>query len=368
MSIFENHSPDELPRYCGSLQQIARIASYELNEGRGKGVSCLDFHTGSGFNFTVVPDRGMDIAHAEYKGRNLCWISPAGIASPPYYEPAGQGWMRSFFGGLLTTCGLAHVGWPDEYRGETFGQHGRVSNIPAHHVSHDMLSVGGEYFLVCRGQVREARPMLYNLLLKRSVQTKAGQKHLRIHDVVTNEGYEPWPLQMLYHVNVGFPVLDRTGYFAAASKSITPRDDIAADTKENYRLMEGPSPGAVERCYYHEIAPAKDGYCSAAMINPDLDDGIGVYVKYRADALPWMTQWKMTGEGTYVMGLEPCNSFGLGFERQKQLGILRMVQPGEHIDFYVEIGVLDGANEIDMFEDQISRLAPEHIDYSTPLV
>jgi hypothetical protein len=360
--------PDELPRYCGSLQQLARITSFQLSEGREKGVQCLDFHTGSGFNFTVVPDRGMDIAHAEYKGRNLCWLSPAYVAAPQFHDPWESGWMRSFFGGLLTTCGLINVGIPDTYQDEHFGQHGRISNTPARHVAHDSLWLGGEYFLMCRGQVREARPMMYNLLLKRSIQTRAGDKHLRVHDVVVNEGFERVPLQILYHINVGYPVLDTTSYLLAPSKLIIPRDADSASAKDHHKFSQSPTPKYREKCYYHEMAPADDRRGWAALVNPDIDDGFGVYVKWRLDTLPLMTQWKMMGEGTYVMGLEPCNSYGIGFERQKELDVLASIDPGEHVDFYLEIGVLEGHNEIAEFQEQVSRVAPDQPEYSQPLL
>lgn len=358
MEMREHPSPEEIARCCGSPRQLARITASELCEGRERGVRCLDFRTGSGFNFTVVPDRGMDIAYAEFRGRNLSWLSSAPIAAPQFYAHDGVGWLRSFFGGLLTTCGLVHVGAPDTYQGEPFGLHGRISNTPAHHVSHDEIWAAGEYFLMARGLVREARPMLYNLLMKRSIQTKAGEKCLRVHDVMVNEGCERIPLQVLYHVNVGYPVLDKTAYFLSPSRMVTPRDPEAADAKEHYKFSESPMPKGREKVYYHDIFPAKDGRCWAAVINPDLDDGLGVYVKYKPDALPLLTQWKMMAEGTYVMGMEPCNTHGLGFERQRSLDMLRMIEPGEHVDFYVEIGVLSGRYEIEEFESQVAAVAP----------
>src|SRR5688572_25234249 len=106
MFFNREYNSDELKRHCGTAQQIARITSCTLSDGKEKGVQCLDFHTGSGLNFMVIPDRGMDIAFADYNGRNLAWMAPSSIVNPQYYEPEGWGWIRGFFGGLLTTCGL----------------------------------------------------------------------------------------------------------------------------------------------------------------------------------------------------------------------------------------------------------------------
>ena len=64
----------------------------------------IDVDTGAGgLRFTVLPDRGLDISLASYKGNNLSFLTPAGETHPAFYEPGGLGWLRTFTGGLLTT-------------------------------------------------------------------------------------------------------------------------------------------------------------------------------------------------------------------------------------------------------------------------
>ena len=353
------YGAEQLRAHCGSASQIARIASCELCDGREKGVRCLDFHTGSGFNFMVVPDRAMDIAFAEYKGINLAWMSGTGITSPSYYDPAGAGWMRGFFGGLMTTCGLLNVGVPDEYMGEQLGLHGRISNTPATNVSFDSYWVGDDYYLLARGEMRELRRPHYNILLKRRIQAMAGERTLHIHDTVVNEGSSRVPHQILYHINVGFPVLSRTSHLLAASQKVTPRDEEAREVQENYKTCSDPTPGYKEKVYYHHLAPCTDNRGWAAVVNPDLEDGLGVYVKFDLERLPVLTQWKMMGHGTYVMGIEPCNSYGIGMGRQNSLGTLKSLDPGQEMDYHLEIGVLAGEADIRMFEREVSLAAPD---------
>lgn len=67
---------------------------------------------GSGLSFNVLTGRGMGISSADYKGNSLCWLSSTGEVAPEYYEPETTGWLRSFYGGLLATCGLTYVGGP----------------------------------------------------------------------------------------------------------------------------------------------------------------------------------------------------------------------------------------------------------------
>ena len=71
----QEYSRKELMSRIGDISQIAGAKSYVLNDGNEKGVNAVDIKTGSGFSFTVTPDRGMDVTYAEYKGQPLCWRS-----------------------------------------------------------------------------------------------------------------------------------------------------------------------------------------------------------------------------------------------------------------------------------------------------
>ena len=124
----------ELLAHVGDLSQLAGVRLGEWSEGTERGVRTADVRTGSGFEFTVLLDRGMDIGPALYRGLPLGWISPAGFSHPAYYDPVGLGWLRTFGGGLLTGCGLTYLGAPGVDEGEALGLHGRLSHLPARHV------------------------------------------------------------------------------------------------------------------------------------------------------------------------------------------------------------------------------------------
>lgn len=362
------YNPEELRRYCGCPQQIARITQCELTDGKQKGVRCLDFHTGSGLNFSVFPDRGLDIGFAEYNGRGLAWMSPTSIVAPEFYEPEGWGWIRGFFGGLLTTCGLINVGVPDVYRNEPQGAHGRISYTPASNVSYDTVWAGDGLHLLARGEMRETRPPHTNLVLRRRISAEAGQRFLTIHDTVINQGFEKVPHQILYHVNVGFPIVSPVSRVLLPSQVVTPRDQAAEEDREHYAVCAEPTAGFAEKVYYHDLAPATDGRAWAAVVNPELDGGLGLYVKYDPSTLPTLVQWKMMGEGMYVVGLEPANTFGLGMNKQQARGILRYLEPGEEVDYHLELGVLTGADEIAAFEREVTVVSPDSPEFASILV
>src|SRR5690606_39411565 len=97
--------------------QMGGIETYVIDNGPGRGTRIAWINTGSGFRYKVVIDRGLDIADAFYNQYNLSWISHLGITPPQPFSAKGIDWLRTFGGGLLTTCGLSHVGGPesDEY-------------------------------------------------------------------------------------------------------------------------------------------------------------------------------------------------------------------------------------------------------------
>jgi hypothetical protein len=276
--------------------------------------------------------------------------------------------MRGFFGGLLTTCGLVNVGTPDTYRNEQLGGHGRISYTPATNVSYDVFWVGDDLHMVARGEMREVRPKHTNLLLKRTIHCIAGERSVEIRDRVINEDAETTPHQILYHVNVGFPIVSPGSRLVSGTQIVTPRDAAAADAKELFRMFQGPTPNYDEKVYYHHMVSCGDGRCGAAVINPDLDGGLGLYVRYDPRTLPTMVQWKNMGEGMYVTGLEPANTYGVDMDKLRALGLLKTLEPGEEVEYFVEIGVLTGAEELSNFERMVMQNAPAEPEYASVLV
>ena len=83
----EELSGEQLRQRVGCLSQVAGASPFRLAGGRADGVRAVGVRTGSGLSFVVLLDRGLDIAHAEYCGQPIGWISKSGIAAPAYFEP-----------------------------------------------------------------------------------------------------------------------------------------------------------------------------------------------------------------------------------------------------------------------------------------
>lgn len=108
--LFNRHfTPDDLRRLTGTMDQLAGVRLVEYADGKARGLCAAEVWTGSGFRFTVWLDRGMDIGPAEFAGKPLAWLHPA-LGTPGQFEPEQSGWVRTFGGGLMTTCGLTFFG------------------------------------------------------------------------------------------------------------------------------------------------------------------------------------------------------------------------------------------------------------------
>ena len=345
-----DYSRQDLLSRIGSIDQVGGIRVSTLADGNERGVRVADFDTGTGFRFSVLLDRGMDIGPASHCGLPLTWRSPTGAVSPAYYEPAGLGFLRSFHGGLMVTCGLTYLGAPCEDQGESLGLHGRVSHIPAGSVSVDGAWQGDEYHVWCEGKMREAAVFGPNLLLRRRIDAKMGESRLTISDRVENCGYETTPHMILYHCNFGFPLVAEGTELLAPSLDVRARDGHSAGGLGGHAVMDPPAAGYVEQVFYHDMEPDSDGMVTVALVNRHANGGcgFGAYVRYRKAELPCFVQWKMMGRGTYVVGLEPGNSLVEGRSVERERGTLRHIDPGESIEYHVEIGVLASQEEIGM--------------------
>ncbi|MDP3443943.1 MAG: DUF4432 family protein, partial [Ignavibacteria bacterium] len=200
---------NELQQHIGNLAQIGGSRHYVLSDGLSRNLRGIDVNSGSGLQYTILPDRGMDISLASYKGINLVYLTCNGETHPAFYEPENFGWLRTFTAGLLTTCGLTYLGVPVTDGNEQLGLHGRYSTIPAKQVSDLSGWIGDEYHIKIRGTIEEASIFGHKLRLERQIHTIQGQSSLRIEDKVTNFGYLPSPYTILYHMNLGFPLLSK---------------------------------------------------------------------------------------------------------------------------------------------------------------
>ena len=363
MQAFEtNYNKDQLRRRIGNMDQVAGIELVQLDNGNERPVRAANFHTGSGLAFSVLLDRGMDIASASFQGRAMGWRSTTGNVAPQYFEAPGFRWLRNYFGGLVTTCGLTNVGGPAADSAEWGrGLHGRISNIPAKDIQVVQEWQGEDYVLSVTGTIREAVLFGENLVMKRTISTKLGDTRILLTDELTNEGFRETPYMLLYHCNIGWPALDAGSKLIAPSRYVAPRDETAKAGLNEHNVMDAPTPEYAEKVYYHDMAQDADGMTTVGVVNTGLDkgDGFGVYVKYSPEELPRFTQWKMMGEQDYVLGLEPCTCGVEGRQVDEELGLMHTLAPGASKTFHLEFGPITTQEEVDTLQASASAVKTE---------
>ena len=310
-------------KYMGHPSQLGGIEEVILAQGKGKGMNLLQIRNTKDIDITLVCDRCMDISRLHYKGVNLGWFSPAGYVAPGLYDDAkGRGFLQNFTAGFLTTCGLTSVGAPCEDEGETTSMHGLVSSIPCEHYHYYET----EDEIVVEATVREASLFFYHTELKRTYKISKNKNQIILADTVTNVGNKTAPSTVLYHFNMGYPLLSENTQVMIPEKSSKPTLESFMDDYPYRKRMEKPTPGYTEKCYLYDIKD-NNGVAKVGIYNPDCQ--VGFTMTYQKANLPFFTQWKMMGEYEYVLGLEPGSAWPAARKLLRENGDLRILEPGE---------------------------------------
>jgi hypothetical protein len=330
---------DELLQYIGNTAQIGGTRHYVLSDGRGRDMRAIDVNSGSGLHYTILPDRGMDISLASFRSHNLVYLSCNGETHPSFFEPESFGWLNTFTGGLLTTCGLTYLGAPVKDGEEELGLHGRYSTIPARLVSDLSEWVGDEYQIRLRGIIEEGHIFGYKMRLEREISSVQGQNIIRIKDIVTNFGYKPSPYTILYHMNLGYPLLSEFSELVLDPANTVPATPYAAEGINEFRRFKKPVANCEEQVYYHLMKADNKGRATVSLQNRRL--GISLAIKFDTKQLPYLTEWKMMGMGEYVLGLEPCNVPARNRVALKEENILPWLKAGETVTNNIEVELSD---------------------------
>jgi hypothetical protein len=283
----------------------------------------------------VVIDRACDIADAFFNQHSLCWHSHGGITAPSPDKKPGLEWLYTFFGGLLTTCGLSHIGEPNSEN----GLHGRISNIPAELVSVVQPDIhNGNLDMSITAVMKETRVFGPSLELRRTISSTLGAAAIKICDVVTNRANIPSLLKLLYHCNFGWPLVDEGAEILYNGKCTSfgrDGDNKIFNKKHNYKKIPAPLEihrGLGESCAFIDVKPDKNGICTTGILNSKI--GIAAMIKFRKKQLPYLTNWQHFGPGEYVTALEPGTN--LPFDQGEKKIFLK---PGQSKTFELEFEI-----------------------------
>ena len=324
--------------------QLGGIETSVLDDGPGRGTRIAWVNTGTGLRYKVVMDRAMDIVDAFYGPHSLTWLSHSGITAPQPFSDQGTEWLRTFGGGLMTTCGLTHVGGPEEDEYGARGLHGPISNTPAQLESIVQPDpAAGRMAMSMTGKMIQTRVFGPTLELRRTISGTLGQATITVRDEVTNRGNSEAPHMLLYHFNFGWPLVDEgteiiwQGEWQSRGGA---GDDAIFNEENNFRRGSAPLEehrGGGEGAAYIEVAPDEEGWCQCGLRNPTL--GLTMTLRFQKKQLPWLTNWQHWGPGEYVVGFEPGTHPPIGQAKARAKNTLITLAPGESRTYVLELQV-----------------------------
>lgn len=337
-----------------------------LRGGRSAGVQLVTLSNGT-FGVCVIPTRGMGVLNARCGEVTIGWSSPVRTPVHPQFANLsarnGLGWLDGF-NELLCRCGLASNGPPGIDEGARspiesgLTLHGCIANTPTHRVEVGFDEDHGRLW-IC-GECREATLFGPQLTLRSTVSVPLDGLQFDVEDTVTNDASTPAELELLYHINIGPPVLEAGAKLVTAYREMSPRDARAAEDVSAFADYLGPTPGYAEQVYYFDPL-ADDAGRSAALLHNQAGN-LGVSVHFNREQLPCFAQWKCTqpeADG-YVTGLEPGTNYPnfKSFERTR--GRVRNVPAGASYNTELTVAVHPNAQLVTAVAEEIFALQEEH--------
>ncbi len=336
----------------------ASVVKRTLRGGLRDGVDVIEVDTGA-IRFSVVPTRGMGLWRIWCGETAIGWKSPVrGPVHPAFVrmlEGNGIGWLDGF-DELFVRCGLAHNGPPEVAAGGQVlaGLHGRIANIPAHRVEITADADSGE--LAVYGEVDEAQLFGPKLRLATSVRTQAGSTSLTVTDTVTNLSAEPGEMELLYHINVGVPLLEPGAKVFVPFRKMAPRDATSAGRIDQWDAFAAATPGVPEAAYYFDPLAGGDGLSRALLQNASGE--VGFSVAFPVAQLPRFVLWKNPQDPAdgYVSGLEPAVNFPNPKSFEREQGRVLELAAGESRSFTLTLQAHSGSAAVAAARDAIAEI------------
>ena len=268
-----------------NLMQLASIRRYEMTEGTERGLRVLDCDNGK-LRFLLNESKALDVMQMYHKGENVSFVSKNAFTAR---EIAFE---NRFEGGMLYTCGLDSVG-----AREGFELHGSHHNTPARVTRAEVNEEG----ILIEAEIRETALFGKNLVFRRRVFSRIGSDELEISDTLENCGTREEEYCLLYHVNVGYPMLDEGAELLDDAGEIIPRSPWAAEHIGSRRAIGAAVANQEEMCYFLRLKTP-----SVSLRNPKINKMFTL--KWSQETLPCFVEWKSMAAGDYALGLEPCTT------------------------------------------------------------
>ena len=312
--------------YLCNPQQAYTLRRTVIDEGRASGVKVIEIATAGGLQLDLLPDSGLDMGQARYRGVNMSWISKNGYDAPRCDIPFENEFTKYFPGGLLYTCGLRSTGPANRDGDEWHPLHGRFHGLSAEQVSARVE----DDVIVVSGVIRETALFGHVLEVRREYRIPIFGAEIHLRDTLTNLTPHPEEYAMLYHCNFGWPlVCPDARVELPEQRRTTPRTPWAATILGQEQTFVEPVPGEEERVFFHEDMEKR-----VSIVNPKLDTRMTLCW---SDSLPILSHWRSMANGDYVCGLEPTNCYIMGRSAERENGTLPVLEPFATVENSIDI-------------------------------
>ena len=301
-----------LPEALASVEELTRADGRRVIALRLAGGLALD----------VLPDRGLDLGAVWWGCTPVAWRSMNPVDPGP-----GRGWEERFLGGLLATCGPDNIGPP---RGSS-GQHGTHHLTPAADMHWSRSRTADGWQVIVRGVVPHTSLGGPRIVVEREIVAATGVPAVEVRDVVRNVGDEPAGVPLLYHVNLGAPLLRPGARLEVDADEAVVRDSLPPG--RDPLLTPAPEPGLVPVVAEHVAVREARATLVGDDRHPD------VVVTWTGATLPRLCTWSWPARGAYVLGVEPTNAPLFGPERDLPYAGAPVLEPGAtwHTGVRIEI-------------------------------
>lgn len=328
----------------GALAAYADIRLVTLGDGAERGVRVLELRTGGGLEAEIIIDRSFDIGRLAVNGKTLSWHTAAGYRNPAYIDPHaedGQGWLTGM-SGFLGTCGFDHIRQPETEASQhaplhptqdiVYPLHGAGAHQPARLIGYGIDEGGPAPVIWCEGEVVQSMMFRGALRLHRRIEAPLGGTTLTIRDTVTNIGPTAMPSMMLYHFNLGYPMVDM-----ATVVSMDGATEVWRSCGHDPCAPIGPAPEVpVAELSVHRVPPA-DGMATCHVQNPQ--NGLSLRISYSTDTLPYLQLLRLRDQGGSMIGIEPCSTAARSRQAAREADEMPILNPGDARVFALKIAV-----------------------------
>ena len=291
-------------------EQLCCARKLKFYDGRERGENIITIENGC-LSFTILQDRGLDIYDLRHRGTNISFLSKSGLCG------FNSDFNTTFNGGMLYTCGLDSLG-----RREGYPTHGKYHNTPAKLISLNSDEKGVEIVRT----VWDSGLFQNNLQLERTISCKYNSSVLNIKNRLTNLGYKTAEYCLLFHINLGYPMIDKGVKIDAPIIKTVCNKDNPEKRISKCLVMDDPKADLTEECFYH-----KGSKGSGNVINDKLKKQVTIC--YDEKKLPCLVEWKSMVSGDYALGIEPSTT------KLDSTFYYNTIKSQEQIDFDISIEI-----------------------------